>query len=121
MRDGKRKGRGIDYNREVAFEKRPTAGFYDTGEEKEMTKEMGKEFRPVTLEEMEGKRRKVSIYNVIFVFGDMYGPRASWEGEPLAQWLTREIPNFKIAGSTPARLNFSPVLNGDDFFSFAGH
>ena len=66
MREGKRKGRGIDYNREVAFEKRPTAGFYDTGEEKEMTKEMGKEFRPVTLEEMEGKRRKVSIYSSIF-------------------------------------------------------
>ena len=55
----KRKTRGINYNNEVAFEKRPTAGFYDVGEERQLTKDMGQEFRPVTLEEMEGKRRKV--------------------------------------------------------------
>lgn len=59
MRDMKRKTRGINYNNEVAFEKKPTAGFYDVGEERQVTKEMGQEFRPVTLEEMEGKRRKV--------------------------------------------------------------
>ena len=59
MRDMKRKTRGINYNNEVAFEKRPTAGFYDVGEERQLTKDMGQEFRPVTLEEMEGKRRKV--------------------------------------------------------------
>lgn len=59
MREMRRKGRGINYNAEVAFEKRPTAGFYDTGEEQQLTKEMGQEFRPVTLEEMEGRRRKV--------------------------------------------------------------
>lgn len=55
----KRKSRGINYNNEVAFEKRPAQGFYDVGEEQQMTKQMGQEFRPVTLEEMEGKRRKV--------------------------------------------------------------
>ena len=43
---------------EVAFEHRPAAGFFDTGEEAARTKEIGKEFRPVTLEEMEGRRRK---------------------------------------------------------------
>lgn len=51
--------RGIDYNREVAFEKAPAPGFFDTGEEAEMTRAIGKEFRPMTLEAMEGTRRKV--------------------------------------------------------------
>ena len=60
MREMKRRSRGINYNNEVAFEKRPAPGFYDVGEEQQMTKEMGQEFRPVTLEEMEGKRRKVA-------------------------------------------------------------
>lgn len=59
MRTMQRKSRGINYNNEVAFEKRPAQGFFDTGEEQQMTKQMGQEFRPVTLEEMEGKRRKV--------------------------------------------------------------
>ena len=59
MREMRKKSRGINYNAEVAFEKRPTAGFYDTGEEQQLTKQMGQEFRPVTLEEMEGRRRKV--------------------------------------------------------------
>jgi len=53
-----KKSKGIDYNAEVAFEKRAPQGFYDTGEEAQVSKELGKEFRPVTMEEMEGKRRK---------------------------------------------------------------
>lgn len=61
MREMKRKSRGINYNNEVAFEKKPVPGFYDVGEEQQTTKLMGQEFRPVTLEEMEGKRRKVSV------------------------------------------------------------
>ena len=68
MREMKRKSRGINYNNEVAFEKRPALGFYDVGEEQQMTKQMGQEFRPVTLEEMEGKRRKV-MASLIFVDG----------------------------------------------------
>ena len=59
VRTMKRASKGINYNNEVAFEKRPALGFYDVGEEQQLTKEMGQEFRPVTLEEMEGKRRKV--------------------------------------------------------------
>jgi hypothetical protein len=43
----------------VAFEKKPAPGFYDTGAENAMTKDMQQEFRPTTVEEMEGKRRKV--------------------------------------------------------------
>ncbi|KAI8462344.1 MAG: pre-mRNA splicing factor component-domain-containing protein [Monoraphidium minutum] len=54
----RKKGKGIDYNAEVAFEKKPAPGFYDTGAEAEATKSMRSEFRPVTLEEMEGKRRQ---------------------------------------------------------------
>jgi pre-mRNA-splicing factor CDC5/CEF1 len=59
MRGKERKSRGIDYNAEVAFERKPVPGFYDTGEEARATKEMQQEFRPTTVEEMEGKRRKV--------------------------------------------------------------
>ncbi|KAF6264690.1 pre-mRNA splicing factor component-domain-containing protein [Scenedesmus sp. NREL 46B-D3] len=58
MRGKERKTRGIDYNAEVAFERKPVPGFYDTGDEARATKEMQQEFRPTTVEEMEGKRRK---------------------------------------------------------------
>lgn len=34
-------------------------GFYDTGEEADRTKEMREQFRPQTLEELEGRRRQV--------------------------------------------------------------
>ena len=34
-------------------------GFYDTGEEGDRTKEMREQFRPQTLEELEGRRRQV--------------------------------------------------------------
>ena len=60
MRARDRRRRGVDYNQEVAFEKAPAIGFYDTAAEKETTKELGREFRPLTLEEMEGRRRKVT-------------------------------------------------------------
>ncbi|GAX75409.1 hypothetical protein CEUSTIGMA_g2853.t1 [Chlamydomonas eustigma] len=50
--------RGINYSAEVAFEKKPAAGFFDTNEEDQVTKEIQQEFRPVTVEELEGKRRK---------------------------------------------------------------
>ena len=56
-----RRKRGIDYNAEVAFEQQPALGFYDTAEEQARTKELGQEFRPATLEEMEGRRRKVPL------------------------------------------------------------
>ncbi|KAK9818201.1 hypothetical protein WJX72_008746 [[Myrmecia] bisecta] len=58
MRTRERKRKTINYNAEVAFEKKPAMGFYDTGEEAQTSKEIGKEFKPVTLEELEGKRRK---------------------------------------------------------------
>jgi len=81
MRDMKRKTRGINYNNEVAFEKKPTAGFYDVGEERQTTKEMGQEFRPVTLEEMEGKRRKVPhLIQATPPFTGIEAPQNSGEG-----------------------------------------
>jgi hypothetical protein len=59
LRGRERRSRGIDYNAEVAFEKKPAPGFYDTGAEAAATRDMQAEFRPTTVEEMEGKRRKV--------------------------------------------------------------
>ncbi|KAL6764025.1 pre-mRNA splicing factor component-domain-containing protein [Haematococcus lacustris] len=50
--------RTIDYNAEVAFEKKPASGFFDTAEEQARSKEIQQEFRPVTVEELEGRRRK---------------------------------------------------------------
>ncbi|KAL3148491.1 hypothetical protein ABBQ38_013933 [Trebouxia sp. C0009 RCD-2024] len=49
--------RGINYNEEVAFEKKPAIGFFDTAEENQRSKEVGEEFRPQTLEQLEGRRR----------------------------------------------------------------
>lgn len=59
LRGKERRRRGIDYNREVAFERAVPVGFYNIASERERTKEMSQEFRPVTLQELEGKRRKV--------------------------------------------------------------
>ena len=52
------KNRGVDYSREVAFERRPAPGFFDVGEEDKITREIQEHFRPVTKEELEGKKRK---------------------------------------------------------------
>ena len=49
----------------MAFEHKPATGFYDTGEEEQLTKEIGQEFRPATLEEMEGRRRKVGLLSAL--------------------------------------------------------
>lgn len=53
--------RGINYNEEVAFEKKPAIGFFDTADENQRSKEVGEEFRPQTLEQLEGRRRAVSL------------------------------------------------------------
>ncbi len=60
MREKNRRSRGINYNNEVAFEQRPAPGFYDTASEQATTREVGREFRPTTVEEIEGKRPRVS-------------------------------------------------------------
>jgi pre-mRNA-splicing factor CDC5/CEF1 len=52
------KKRGVDYSKEVAFERRPAAGFFDVAEEDKITREIQEHFRPVTKEELEGKKRK---------------------------------------------------------------
>ncbi|CAA6655237.1 unnamed protein product [Spirodela intermedia] len=53
-RHRKRKRKGIDYNAEIPFEKRPPSGFYDASGE-ERPPEQPK--FPTTIEELEGKRR----------------------------------------------------------------
>lgn len=53
-RHRKRKRKGIDYNAEIPFEKRPPPGFYDTvGEDRPLEHVQF----PTTIEELEGKRR----------------------------------------------------------------
>ena len=57
-RGGGRRVQGIDYNNEVAFEKRAPAGFFDTSAEKAAERSLAdKPFKPVTLAELEGTRR----------------------------------------------------------------
>ena len=53
-RQRKRKRKGIDYNAEIPFEKKPPPGFYDVTDE-DRTVEQPK--FPTTIEELEGKRR----------------------------------------------------------------
>ncbi|KAL6643581.1 hypothetical protein ACP70R_018347 [Stipagrostis hirtigluma subsp. patula] len=53
-RHRKRKRKGIDYNSEIPFEKRPPPGFYDTVGEDRPVEHV--QF-PTTIEELEGKRR----------------------------------------------------------------
>jgi pre-mRNA-splicing factor CDC5/CEF1 len=50
----RRKRKGIDYNAEIPFEKRPPPGFYDTAGEDQAPEAMN---FPTTIEELEGKRR----------------------------------------------------------------
>lgn len=42
----------------MAFERKPAAGFFDTSEEIAVTKQVVQEFRPTTVEEIEGRKRK---------------------------------------------------------------
>ncbi|KAJ8760573.1 hypothetical protein K2173_015240 [Erythroxylum novogranatense] len=53
-RHRKRKRRGIDYNAEIPFEKRPPPGFFDVTDEDRPVEHV--QF-PTTIEELEGKRR----------------------------------------------------------------
>lgn len=57
VREKVKRGRGVDYSKEVPFERRPAAGFFDVSEEDKITREMREEFRPVTKDELEGRRR----------------------------------------------------------------
>ncbi|KAH6802952.1 cell division cycle 5 [Perilla frutescens var. frutescens] len=54
LRHKKRKRRGIDYNAEIPFEKRPPPGFYDVTDEDRPTELVS---FPTTIEELEGERR----------------------------------------------------------------
>ncbi|XP_010528754.1 PREDICTED: cell division cycle 5-like protein [Tarenaya hassleriana] len=54
LRHRKRKRKGIDYNTEIPFEKRPPPGFYDTAYEDRPADQVN---FPTTIEELEGKRR----------------------------------------------------------------
>lgn len=54
VRQRKRKRKGIDYNAEIPFEKRPPSGFYDVAEEDRPVEQP--KF-PTTIEELEGERR----------------------------------------------------------------
>lgn len=53
-RQRKRKRKGIDYNAEIPFEKRPPPGFFDVADEDRPVEQP--KF-PTTIEELEGKRR----------------------------------------------------------------
>lgn len=64
--------RGINYNEEVAFEKKPAIGFFDTAEENQRSKEVGEEFRPQTLEQLEGRRRAVWRKSLSHMMHNLY-------------------------------------------------
>jgi pre-mRNA-splicing factor CDC5/CEF1 len=54
--------RSINYNKEVPFEKEPITGLYDTSNEKKSTKVIRDNFRPTSVKEIEGlKRREVEM------------------------------------------------------------
>jgi hypothetical protein len=52
--------KGLDYNAEIAFERKPAPGFYDVSEERAAQPAAFDEstFKPTTMEEMEGPRKK---------------------------------------------------------------
>ena len=53
---------GIDYNREIAFQRKPPPGFFDTAEEEEegRQRQAERQFRPASIHEVDGKRRRDS-------------------------------------------------------------
>ncbi|RAL54824.1 hypothetical protein DM860_013520 [Cuscuta australis] len=54
VRHRKRKRRGIDYNAEIPFEKKPPPGFYDVADE---DRPVEQPMFPTTIDELEGERR----------------------------------------------------------------
>ncbi|XP_013401217.1 cell division cycle 5-like protein [Lingula anatina] len=55
LKDRKRKKRGVDYNAEIPFEKKPAAGFYDTTNE--TYDPLAPNFKRLRQQEFEGERR----------------------------------------------------------------
>ena len=55
-----KRAKGLDYNAEIAFERKPAPGFYDVSEERAAQPAAFEEsaFKPTTMEEMEGPRKK---------------------------------------------------------------
>ena len=58
LREKSRRGQGVNYAKEVAFERKPAPGFYDTSEEVQRTREIQEDFRPVRKGDLERPKRK---------------------------------------------------------------
>ena len=78
------------------------AGFFDVREEDAMTREIGKEFRPATVDEIEGKRHRV---------------RSAWQNLALCITLHGTLlPCNDAASVSRGPYNFST----DDIFAACG-
>lgn len=74
---------------QVAFENAPAPGFYDTSGEKDTTKELARQFRPTTLEELEGgKRRKARPVALHVVWDPGLGALVSASDQAICTCLT---------------------------------
>jgi len=65
LREKNKRSGMIDYGSEVPLERRPAPGFYDTVEEIEQTRNIQKEFKPVGLDEVEGKKKKGTLEEIL--------------------------------------------------------
>lgn len=77
----------IHYNKEVPFERKAVSGSYDTAKEMERTKALRDGFRPTTLEEIEGMKRKE--VELALRKEDVKRERARNENEPNSNILKR--------------------------------
>ncbi|XP_066249426.1 cell division cycle 5-like protein [Euwallacea similis] len=93
----RRKKRGVDYNAEIPFEKRPAIGFYDTSQE--ALDPMAPDFSRMTRENMEGELRS-----------EQEERERKKDKQKLKQRKENDIPEAMLQNQEPARKRSKLVL-----------
>jgi len=95
----RRKIKGIDYNREIPFQKRPAPGFYEVDFSDEKQTEA---FKPVSLEVLEGKRKR-----------DEEEDQRKNDSKKLKQKMEQDLPSVLAAiakANDPGHMKLRPKL-----------
>ncbi|KAJ6762975.1 CELL DIVISION CYCLE 5-LIKE PROTEIN [Salix purpurea] len=110
-RHRRRKRKGIDYNSEIPFEKRPPPGFYDVADEDRPVEQP--KF-PTTIEEIEGKKR-MDIEAQWGMLADLLaGSEELMEGSGATRALIANYAQTPRQGMTPLRTpQRTPAGKGD--------
>ncbi|KAI4459693.1 cell division cycle 5-like protein [Holotrichia oblita] len=101
----RKKKRGVDYNAEIPFEKRPTAGFYDTS--KEAVDPMAPDFTKMRQQNLDGELR---IEQEEFMLCIFFFRERRKDKQKLKQRKENDIPLAMLNNQEPAKKRSKLVL-----------